>query len=69
MNQIVCKCLVVSILYQHYLVHMYNTELKSDGDVNPLKHSTIPGHECIVIVYLCQILSWLMTESHDIHGK
>ena len=35
--------------------------LKSDGDVSPLKYSAIPRNECIVIIYLGRILSWLMT--------
>ena len=32
--------------------------LKSEGDVSTLEYSTILGHECIVIVYLSDILSW-----------
>ena len=31
--------------------------LKSDGDVSPLNYTTILGQECIIIVYVGQILS------------
>ena len=28
--------------------------LKSDGDVSPVKHSIILGHECLVIAYISE---------------
>ena len=43
--------------------------LKSNVDVGPLNYWSILRKECIVIVNLCQILSWLMTSPLNIYAK
>ena len=47
----------------------YYKHLKSDGDLSLLNYTTILGHECIVFVYVGQILSWLITLPLVIHVK
>ena len=52
----VMQCTTMAVTMEHSV-----KRLNSNGDVSPLNHLTILGHECIVIVYLGQILSWLIT--------
>ena len=65
-----------TVLFNNKLKHIVGKKsrffymvLKYDGDVSPLKHPIILGHECIVIVYVSQILSWLITSPLIIHVK